>query len=262
MSRLQHNLFACGQTGLPEVITCNGDQWHHQTTFKHDFFACTGLYVNPCTQQKCVLKLSRIHSFFGFPLSWLGRFLRNREHKIIRQLHDLDQVPKVISPFGRHGLVYDFIEGQSLDEKPAIPDDYFDQLSQLLIEMHKRNVCYMDMNKRGNILGNNGRPYLIDFQISLLLSGKWCGFLRRRFQKEDIYHLLKHKRRCRPDLMEPEEMARSRRISVLIRIHRMIGVPFREIRRSILRVLYKKDILTVDPNGRRSPENDQRRFVK
>ena len=41
------------------------------------------------------------------------------------------------------------------------------QLHDLLREIHRRNVAYVDTNKPENILlGDDGRPYLIDFQIS------------------------------------------------------------------------------------------------
>lgn len=256
-------MYACGEAGLPKQIVCEGKPWQLDTVFKHDFFACTGRYRNEKTDEKIVLKISRLQPFLGIPCAWMGRFLRNREIGILRQLDDLDQTPQTIKSFGCNGLVYRYIEGQSLDEKPDLPYEFFDQLQTLLETMHQRKICYMDLNKRGNILvGKDGRPYVIDFQISLFLPAKWGNWLRGLLQREDLYHLFKHKRKLRPDLMTPEERISAKQPSLLIRIHRAIAGPFQKVRRFILRSLYQKNILRSDSTADRSPENDPTRFLK
>lgn len=263
MKRLKNDMYACGTAGLPKRIFCEEKPWQLETVFKHDFFACTGRYRNEQTHEHIVLKISRLQPFMGISCAWIGHFLRNRELGILRQLDELDQVPQAIKPFGRNGLVYRYIEGCSLDEKPDLPDVFFDRLQELLTTIHQRKICYMDLNKRGNILvGKDGRPYIIDFQISLCMPAKWCNWLRGLFQQEDLYHLLKHKRKLRPDLLTPEEQISAKQPSVLIRIHRAIARPFQKIRRSILRFLYRKSILDANPESERSPENDPGRFLK
>lgn len=254
-------MYACGRAGLPPQITCDGKQWDLETVFKHDFFACTGRYWCEQTPERIVLKVGRLQSFLGLPCAWIGRFLRNREARILRQFRDIDQLPDIIKLYGRNGVIYNYIEGKTLDEKPSIPDDFFDQLRTLLETIHKRNICYMDLNKRGNILvGQDGRPYIIDFQISLFLPAKWCCRLREAFQKEDLYHLLKHKRKLRPDLLTEEEQIK--RPSILIRLHRIVAHPFQKLRRPVLRFLYQKDILHSVSNSNRSPENNPDRFLR
>lgn len=262
MAQLNNDMYACGRKGLPDAIFCCHQTWQLENVFKHDFFACTGLYVCRDTHQRCVLKMSRLQSFIGIPTAWIGRFLRNRELNIIKKLDGIDQVPKLLTTFGRNGLIYQYIEGQSLDERPVLANNFFFMLGQLLEKIHDRNVCYMDLNKRGNILvGKDGRPYLIDFQISLLLPGKSCSRLRQHLQKEDYYHLLKHKRRFRPELLRENEWEKSRKTSRLIKLHRFIGNPFRSLRRGILRFLYRKQILTPRSHMLSTPENDHQRFL-
>jgi hypothetical protein len=256
-------MYACGEAGLPKQIVCEGKPWQLDTVFKHDFFACTGRYRSEQTDERIVLKISRLQSFLGIPCAWIGHFLRNREIGILRQLEDLDQVPHPIKPFGQNGLVYRYIEGRSLDEKPALPDDFFGQLQLLLTTIHERKICYMDLNKRGNILvGKDSRPYVIDFQISLCMPAKWCNWIRNLFQQEDLYHLVKHKHKLRPDLLTAEEQIAAKRPSVLIRIHRAFARPFQKVRRFILRFLYQKNILRSDSTADRSPENNPTRFLK
>lgn len=245
---------------MPQTIYINGLQYTRDALFKHDFFACTGRYACADTGEKVVLKISRLQPFCKIPLRWLGRFLCGREYRILLLLQDLQQVPQIVCRFGKNGLIYRYIDGQSLDERPAVPDRFFDDLRRLLSQVHAKGLCYMDLNKRGNILADAGqRPCLIDFQISLHLP-KWLGFITAGLQKEDMYHLLKHKRRFRPDLMTKEENLNSRKVSFAVGVHRFVSKPFRTIRRRILRKLYQLNIL-VRPDGERSPENDPSRFL-
>jgi hypothetical protein len=262
--RLKSDLYACGQEGLPREIVLEGRRYRLVRTFKHDFFAATGLYEAVLADKSevgslKVLKAARMQPFCGLGLLWLGRWLCRRELEILERLQDMDQVPHLVGRWGQTGFLYDYIEGQSLDEKPPIPDDFFDQLSHLLERLHRRRVCYIDLNKRGNILvGRDGRPYLIDFQISMVFrqNGRICQLL----QKEDRYHLLKHKRRLRPDLMSEQERQDSYRKSTWIQIHRFLSWPFRRLRRALMRRLYRRGYLQDVPPDLRSPENDPARF--
>lgn len=264
--RLKRDLYACGG-GLPEGLSVGPLRYRHARTFKHDFFAATGYYepVSDAAGQDgaagrpLVLKINRKQSFLGIPLNWLGRGLQKHELDMLRHLQDVEQVPKVVDCWGSNGFLYEYIEGRSLDERPEIPDSFFDELESLLDRIHEKNVCYIDLNKRGNILvGKDGRPYLIDFQISML--AKRRGLLCRLLQREDRYHLFKHKRRFRPDLMSDAELKESRRKSFWIHLHRVIAGPFRFVRRRALRWLYEHEHLNMEAEGRVSPENDPRRF--
>ena len=267
--RLRADMYACGREGLPEELVVGTQQYRRVRTFKHDFFAATGYYepaldtaataAEDGAMLPLVLKVNRKQSFLGIPLNWLGRGLQKHEIEILRRLQDLDQVPKLIGPWGKSGFLYEYIEGRSLDEKPEIPDSFFDDLQALLDRIHEKHVCYLDFNKRGNILvGKDGRPYLIDFQISR--HSKRRGRVCRVLQREDRYHLLKHKRHFRPDLMSEAELKESRRQSVWIRTHRIITWPFRFLRRRIMQWLYKHQHLNTNTDGHVSPENDPRRY--
>ena len=214
--RFKNDLFACGTAGLPKTVFVSGRQWTLERTYKHDFFAATGLYESlDGSSERAVLKINRVESFLGVPLGWIGRWLKNREYGLLRQLQSLDQVPSLICEYERNGFMYRYIDGRSLDEKPCLPDTFFDDLEALLRKIHRMNICYVDLNKRSNILlGSDNRPYIIDFQISTRLHWRWSNPLRNMLQREDYYHLLKHKRRLRPDLMSESEKALSRHRSL------------------------------------------------
>ena len=225
-------------------------RYEHVQTFKHDFFAATGLYRGPTGL--AVLKLGRSSDFLSLPAKWIGEFLARHEIKLYQHTHDLPGVPRLIGPVGSNGLLHDFVPGHPLGRREAVSDTFFDELLTLLQTMHERHIAYVDLNKRQNILmGDDGRPYLIDFQISLLLPATgWrrlppVRWLLSRFQQADYYHWLKHKRRLCPDLLTPEEHARVTRLSIWIRLHRWLSRPLTYLRRRTLQRLKKTEDVSV-----------------
>jgi hypothetical protein len=237
---------ALGREDLPaEVRADDGRVFRRTQTIKHDFFAATGFYADDAGA-KAVLKMGRTISFWGVPLAWTGRMLCGREVRFYRKLADLPNVPKVLGLVGRAGFLHEYVEGRPLSKKHPVPDGFFKQLHELLAEIHRRGIAYVDTNKPENILlGDDGRPYLIDFQISWdldsvlgnnVLTRRWL----RTCQREDRYHILKHQRRMRPDEMTPEEIAESRRTSTAIKVHRFVTKPYFVVRRALFAWLHKR----------------------
>lgn len=276
-------LKACGRKSLPQIIQWEDEVYRRDQVFKHDFFAATALYRldstrsntpkkqenSPSAPEKIILKWSRSTDFFGLPLAWLGQWISQRERCILKQLQGLAGVPQLIGPYQSYGLLYEYIEGTSLDSRPQIPDDFFDRLETLLKIIHTRNIAYLDLNKKGNILlGQNNKPHLIDFQISWhcdIAPGPFRSLFHKflkRLQQEDFYHLYKHKRRCRPDLMSQTEIDDSRQASLLIRLHRKITRPLTLLRRRLLGWLMKRGQLITDDLSEYHSETDPSRWSK
>ena len=59
----------------------------------------------------------------------------------------------------------------------------------------------------------------------------------RRLKRADVYHVLKHKKRMRPDELSEEERRIVQRRSTLIRVHRIVTWPYFKIRRSTFKRL-------------------------
>jgi hypothetical protein len=229
------------KTGLPEQFEIDGVAYRLARTIKHDFFAATGFYADPAGRL-VVLKIGRAAKFLGWPLDWLGQWLCDREVRFYRRLADLPNVPAVLGRVGKTGFVHAYVEGQPLSKDRPVPDGFFPALDALVAELHRRDVAYVDTNKPENILlGDDGLPHLIDFQISFDLHDlddwPWSRWLLRRAQREDLYHLLKHKKKLRPDQMTPAEWERSERKSWVIRAHRFLTRPYFLIRRRAFRKL-------------------------
>ena len=105
--------------------------------------------------------------------------------------------------------------------------------------MHDRGAAYVDLHKRENtIVGDDSRPYLIDFQIGLRLLSVWSlTVVLRILQRSDLYHLAKHRLYCRPDLCDESVFAIVENRPWWIRMHRLFAVPFRGARRWLLFLL-------------------------
>lgn len=236
---IYHQLLAWGPDALPKQIELSGRSYRLIQLFKHDFFAATGLYRGP--MGPIVLKHYRHRPCFGLPMAWMGRWMADRESHHYQLLDDLEGIPRFISRYQQTGLVHEFISGQNLERKLALSDTFFDELFSLMGQLHRRQMAYVDANKMDNILvSDDGKPYLIDFQISLHWPAacRWRGprWLLERFQQADLYHLLKHKRRCRPDQMRQNELQLSNRNRWIV-LHRLLANPFRKLRRKILAVI-------------------------
>ncbi|HWE03516.1 MAG TPA: hypothetical protein VG326_14015 [Tepidisphaeraceae bacterium] len=240
--RVWHWMRALGKDPLPRHFEIDGVAYRLVRSVKHDFMAATGFYED-VAGHRVVLKIGRVAPMFGIPLRWIGRFLCRRETRFYRKLQDLPNIPRLIGLIGDTGFVHDYVHGRPLAADKSTPDGFFDQCTALLAELHRRGIAYADTNKPENILlGDDGRPHLIDFQIS------WdFRFLLKRMQREDIYHVLKHKKRLRPDELTAEELHRVRHKSFLIRAHRTVSRPYFLIRRRLFKHL--RDSGRVMPEG-------------
>jgi len=237
-------LKALGRESLPEIVAIGGVSHRLIETFKHDSWAATGLYESP-SGTLSVVKLHRQAPVLGLPMGWLGRRLARHEIRLLEGLADLRQVPALAGQLTlggrvvRHGVARKYIEGHPLGKREAVNEEFFPTLGALLRAMHERKIVYVDLHKRENILVNErGEPCLIDFQISVawprrLPAGPLFTILRRG----DIYHLMKHWSRSRPDQCGFDEVALRQRLPWSIRAHRLVARPFRELRRRLLVML-------------------------
>ncbi|HNQ24190.1 MAG TPA: hypothetical protein PKK06_13970 [Phycisphaerae bacterium] len=252
------SLTALGRGTLPPRIDIRGHTYAYARTFKNDFFAVTALYVGQ--DGKVVLKVGRQVHFLGLPMRWIGRWLRQREERFLRLLADVDGVPRLLARWSDTGLVRTFIEGRPLRNGEPVADDFHPRLQALVATLHRRGVAYVDLEKCGNVIvGEDGKPYLIDFQISWIGRPGWLhawpplSWVARWFQGGDRYHLVKLQRRTRPDQLSPECLAASYCKPWYVRTHRALTQPLQRLRRAVLE--------RVDPRRARGerghlPEDD------
>jgi len=251
-------LTALGREPLPSHIEWSREQHRLERVFKNDFFAVTALYVGE--SRKVVLKIGRRASFFGIPLRWIGRFLAAKERSALLSLQDIEGIPRCLGGWRDTGLVREYVEGHALARREHVPDDFHARLRALIHAIHQRGMAFVDLEKPSNVIvGDDGRPYLVDFQICWRLPRKWGGellparWIRRFFQRGDLYHLTKLQRRTRPDQMTPEALADSYRKPWYVRAYTVLTRPFTLSRRAVLNLVAPRggpgERGLVDENG-------------
>ncbi len=234
---------ALGKLDPPAAVDVDGETFQLVEIFKHESWAATAIYQS--ATKKIVCKFNRQQSILGLPVRWLGRWLARREAAHYRRLADLPNVPHLCGPVSVAGdvlpyaVAHDYVEGRPLRADDVLPESFLIELRSAFDEVHRRQMAYVDLHKRENILvGDDGRPYLIDFQVSWMLpenAGIFGSFKRwflRQLQSIDRYHLGKHESKLRTSLSGEPTTSSAR--PWWIRVHRVIAVPLRETRRRLL----------------------------
>jgi RIO-like serine/threonine protein kinase len=234
---------ALGKQDPPPVVLIDGEAFALREIFKHDSWAATAVYQS--ATKRIVCKFNRQQSVLGMPMGWLGRWLARREAAHYRRLAGLANVPALCGAVTVDGVelpnavAHDYVHGHPLSQREVLPESFLRELQAAFAEVHRRQMAYVDLHKRENILvGEDGRPYLIDFQVSWMLSEKTDAiqcWLLEQLQRIDCYHLRKHERTLHIARTGeiPDEPARP----WWIRLHRVIAVPLREARRRFLVLL-------------------------
>jgi hypothetical protein len=251
-------LRALGRAEPPQRVLVAARRYRLERVFKHDSWAATALYRlepgEPDGEELLVCKFNRQESVFGLPLAWLGPVLAAREARFLARLAGTGRVPAVerlvLNGQGRrldHAVAHAFVTGEPLSKRAELQNAFFPCLEQLLAAMHADGLAYVDLHKMENVLvGSDGLPWLIDFQVSFALPRRqpWRALARPLFNllsSGDRYHLIKHWIRLRPDQcgLGPADLDRFR--PRWIRWHRRIGVPLRSLRRRLLTGLGVRD---------------------
>lgn len=139
-----------------------------------------------------------------FGLGLIARHAAAREARALERLADLDGVPRLLRWDGRI-LERGYLDGVCLRDAPAVSPAWFPAARRLLIAMHRRGVAHNDLAKEPNwLVRADGRPALLDFQLASVAADPRSRRLRL-LAKQDLRHLLKHKRSCFPEQLTPVE---------------------------------------------------------
>lgn len=137
-------------------------------------------------------------------LTWVARHLLIREAKALAALPNIDGIPQLIRHDG-DTLLRSFVPGEPMHVGRPRTASYFQEALRLLRRIHSAGVVHNDLAKEANILlSKSGSPVFIDFQLACFSAQR--GRLFRIAAREDIRHLLKHKRTYRPDLLTKREL--------------------------------------------------------
>ena len=147
---------------------------------------------------------------------WLARRLMYREARALAALEGVSGVPQLID-VNRMTLERTFVEGQPMQVGRPSDPQYFKQAARLLRKLHRCGVVHNDLAKEPHILmtADSGVAF-IDFQLAGHVHSRTRLF--RALAREDIRHLLKHKRTYCADALTAREKAILSRPGLLSRL--------------------------------------------
>ncbi|NDD74417.1 MAG: serine/threonine protein kinase [Gammaproteobacteria bacterium] len=165
-----------------------------------------------------VLRDTRSARWWARPLA---RHLLRREKRALMVLEGVERVPKLLHCDANH-LRREWIEGLPM-QRAAPPDArYFREALRLVRLLHARDLTHDDLAKEPNwLVTPEGLPALVDFQLARHAPRR--DRLFRMLAHDDLRHMLKHKRRYRPERLTARERAILASPSPLSRLWRATG---------------------------------------
>lgn len=138
---------------------------------------------------------------------WARTFARRaaaREARALAKLDGIDGVPVLLGWNGRE-LLRGYIAGAPMQQARPRDRAYYRDALRLLARLHRRGIVHNDLAKEPNwLVRSDGQPALVDFQIAWTRGRR--GPLFRLLAREDVRHLLKHKRTYCPEALSARQL--------------------------------------------------------
>jgi hypothetical protein len=147
---------------------------------------------------------------------WLARRLLAREARALVICAGIAGIPDILH-LDRQSLQRSWIAGDPMQaSRPADPA-YFRAAARILRQIHRRGLTHNDLAKEANwLVTDNGQPGIVDFQLAAHSARR--GRLFRLLAREDLRHLLKHKRTYCPNNLTRRELSILASPAVLSRV--------------------------------------------
>lgn len=154
---------------------------------------------------------------------WLARRLLQREARALAAAGGIDGIPE-IRRADTDLLQRSWIAGGPMHERRPTDIGYFRAAAKILRKLHRACVAHNDLAKEPNwLVRDDGGPGIVDFQMACYCPKR--GSLFRLLAREDLRHLLKHKRTYCPDHLTRRELAILARPTLVSRIWMSTGKP-------------------------------------
>lgn len=141
-----------------------------------------------------------------------GRFLVWREKKAYERLKGIKGIPVFYRSINGTALIMEEIAGKSIKDvhrTTGIPEQFFSDLHDLLETVHAAGIAHCDLKRAPNIIvGDDGRPCLVDWSASILKSEFRffpLSLIFKRFVKDDMNAIIKLKLKYSPETVTREE---------------------------------------------------------
>lgn len=141
-----------------------------------------------------------------------GRFLVWREKKAYERLKGIKGVPVFYGSINGLAIIMEEIAGKSIKDvhrTTGIPKQFFSDLHGLLETIHAAGIAHCDLKRAPNIIvGDDGRPWLVDWSASIFKSEFRffpLSLIFKRFVKDDMNAIIKLKLKYSPETVTQEE---------------------------------------------------------
>lgn len=128
---------------------------------------------------------------------WIARWLARREATALAQADGVPGVPALLAN-STDIIRREWIQGRPMQEARPTDAAYFREALRLLGRLHRNGVAHNDLAKEPNwLVTDSGHVAVIDFQLATV--SRTRGRFFRVLAREDLRHLLKHKRTYCPE---------------------------------------------------------------
>lgn len=196
--------------------------WAHDRFLKADFFSRSdlGSFESNGTVIEAVRRDVGYSRWWTWPLAM---FLGHRERRALRRLKGVPDTPDILFE-NRRFIIRSWIPGEPMEVAQPRDPAWYAAARRLLIRLHRQRIAHNDLAKQQNwLITPDGRPALIDFQLATVTRRRSRWF--RTLAREDLRHLLKHKRMYCPDALTASEKKMLATPSLISRIWRRTWKP-------------------------------------
>ncbi|MFQ5580237.1 MAG: RIO1 family regulatory kinase/ATPase [Nitrospiria bacterium] len=142
---------------------------------------------------------------------FVGIIAVRREVFIYKKLQGILGIPKCYGTIDRYAIALEFIPGRNGDElrEKDLDPSFFRKMRDVIDAVHERGIVLCDLRNIKNVLmGEDGKPYLIDFATAFQKGGRlniFKNMVYHIFQQDDILGIAKLKRTRAKHLLSAEE---------------------------------------------------------
>ena len=178
--------------------------WRRTQYLKADLFSRVerGVYAASGREVEAVRRDTRYGRWWTRPIAL---HLHRREVKALKAASGLAGATDLLYA-DRFVIVRRWIEGRAMQDAQPRDPAYYREALRLLMRLHRRGIAHNDLAKQPNwLVTPQGLPAVTDFQLATLHRRRTRWF--RTLAREDLRHLLKHKRRYCRDKVTPRQWA-------------------------------------------------------
>lgn len=170
-----------------------------------------------------------------------GRFLVWREKKAYEKLKGIKGVPVFYRSINGTAIIMEEITGKSIKavhKTTGIPEGFYSDLNDLLKIIHAAGIAHCDLKRAPNIIvGDDGKPYLVDWSASIFKSEFRpfpLSLIFKRFVRDDMNAIIKLKLKYSPEKVSSEEKVAYMNRGFIERIIRIIRDNARKLLKKIV----------------------------